>query len=218
MSNTDSTVASPSAADNGRPNQRSKVDFSRIPELTIEDKNTISRINREGSVKYTLPLFIGTSAGLYTLSHFKYIKKTGLKNLWPYYLGGLVMSSITARILNRERLAAELASLDTPMGKFMRDNGIGTNKSTNWKNDLSNEESWKNDFKKSLENAPKYEQKSWEPPKTQLKSSSEYNQPLNILGTDYNPPEAPEKKKNPRENKPKEKPKRYNKYGDEIMD
>merc|ERR1711879_669342 len=49
-------------------------------------------------------------------------------------------------------------------------------------------------------------------------SSSEYNQPLNILGTDYNPPEAPEKKKNPRENKPKEKPKRYNKYGDEIMD
>merc|ERR1712226_194578 len=205
---TDSTVASPSAANTGRPNQRSKIDLSRIPELTIEDKNTISRINREGSVKYTLPLFIGTSAGLYTLSHFKYIKKTGLKNLWPYYLGGLVMSSITARILNRERLAAELASLDTPMGKFMRDNGIGTNKST----------TWKNDFKKSLENAPKFEQKSWEPPKTQLKSSSEYNQPLNILGTDYNPPEAPEKKKSSRDNRSKEKPKRYNKYGDEIMD
>lgn len=139
MSNTDSTAASPSSADDGRPNQRPVffylVDKLRV-QFTNEDKEVIRRVYTEEDQKYVpkkyiplkyhsymVPICIGTGIGLHILSRFKIIKK---RRYLLHLLGGWYVSDTTGRITSnvcmRKKLETELASLDTPAGRFMRDN------------------------------------------------------------------------------------------------
>ena len=179
-----------------------------MPQLTHQDKQVIQRVGREAHMKYTFPFFIGSSLGFYTLSHLKIIKKSG-RQLIPYYIGSLVMSSLTGKMLSRRKLGDEMSKLDTPMGKYIREVVMRNERPAD-----TFEQSWKNyePQKPKIDSwePSKAESGNWQPPNPKPYQPS--NQPINILGSEY--------KSDQPTNKPKtnEKPKRYNKYGDEIMD
>ena len=168
-----------------------------IPNVTAADRQVMNQVWKEANQKYGVPICIGSCAGIYSLGRFKIIKSSGWK-LLPYYIGTVFMSSMTGKFLARDRMALELSRLDTPLGRYIKDNlNVKPSHDFSLKSDTLQSE---------LQMQKPVIQETWDTPTPLAPKEEAFRKPITVMGKEVviNPE--------------KTKPKRYNKYGDEIME
>ncbi len=178
-----------------------------LPIATPQDRAVIRRLNSEAFYQYGLPLTLASWTGVFAGSHLGLIKSTQYK-LIPHCLACLLVSGLCGRYMYRDKLRDELSKLDTPLGAFVRQS-FGGNLQTQSGLEVN-----------SMSQMPSVQMEA--PARVDVPQTKNFR---DLKYRTAEPTRAPSGHAKPEErntepvvNKPIEKKKRYNKYGDEIMD